>query len=262
MDDEEINNDMPSNYEDNMQGNPEEEEPLEMTPEEEKFFKDFNDQDIDNNDPSLGEDLIKIYEEDIPFEIRIEGEELMEKSIFESLLCKILVSDENSEEFKMKIEICSNKDLYFYYTTEMDNKIFEKIRQSQKLTCNFNKFSDLLIKYLDLCISDTKTFLAVLTIKKDKNAKMELFENLQYKFGELINVSFVPASDEIIRKQISYRYNAMRAVQDMVQNRIDIINGVLKDFDPELITDVKKAISKIKIDTVIRDKPLLQNPNK
>ena len=85
---------------------------------------------------------------------------------------------------------------------------------------------------------------------------------MQYKFGELISVSFVPASDDIIRKQISYRYNAMRAVQDMVQNRIDIINGVLKDIDPELITDVKKAISKIKIDTVIRDKPLLQNPNK
>ena len=259
--DDEINNDTPYN-EDNMQGNPEGEEVLEMTPEEERFFKDFNDQEIDNNDPSLGEELIKIYEEEIPFEIRIEGEELMEKSIFESLLCKILTSEENNDDFQMKIEICSNKDLYFYYTTEMDAKTFEKIKQAQKLTCNFINFSDLLIKYLDLCISDTKTFLAVLTIKKDKNAKMELFENLQYKFGELVNVSFVPASDDIIRKQISYRYNAMRAVQDMVQNRIDIINGVLKDFDPELITDVKKAISKIKIDTVIRDKPLLQNSKK
>ena len=170
--DDEINNDMPSNNEDYMQGNPEGEEVLEMTPEEEKFFNDFNDQDIDNNDPSLWEELIKIYEEEIPFEIWIEGEELMEKSIFESLLCKILISDENIEEFHMKIEICSNKDLYFYYTTEMDIKIFEKIKQSQKLTCNFNNFSDLLIKYLDLCISDTKTFLAVLTIQKDKNAKM------------------------------------------------------------------------------------------
>ena len=92
--------------------------------------------------------------------------------------------------------------------------------------------------------------------------KMELFENLQYKFGELISLSFVPSSDDIIRKQISYRYNTIRAVQDMVQNRIDIINRVLKDIDPELFTDVKKAISKIKIDTVIRDKPLLQNANK
>ena len=186
--DDEINNDFPSN-DGNMQGNPEGEEVVQMTPEEEKFFKDFNDEEIDNNDPSLGEELIKIYEEEIPFEIRIEGEELMEKSIFESLLCKILVSDENIEEFQMKIEICSNKDLYFYYTTEMDTKIFEKIRQTQKLTCNFNNFSDLLIKYLDLCISDTKTFLAVLPIKKDKNAKMELFENLQYKFEKLISLS-------------------------------------------------------------------------
>jgi len=92
--DDEINNDVPSN-DDNMQGNPEGEEVVEMAHEEEKFFKDFNDHEIDNNDPSLGEELIKIYEEEIPFEIKIEGEELMEKSIFESLLCKILVSDEN-----------------------------------------------------------------------------------------------------------------------------------------------------------------------
>lgn len=262
MDEEYSNNNVVPSHELNLQGGSEEEEAVEMTPEEERFFNDFTDQEIDNYDPSLGEELIKIYEEEIPFEIRIESDELMEKSIFESLLCKILVSDEMSNDFKMKIEICSNKDLYFYYTTEMDGKLFEKIKQGQKLTCDFNKFPDLLIKYLDLCISDTKTFLAVLTIQKDKNAKMELFENLQYKFGELINISFIPASNDIIKKQISYRYNAMRAVQDMVQNRIDIINGVLKDFDPELITEVKKAISKIKIDSVIRDQPLIQNANK
>ena len=111
-------------------------------------------------------------------------------------------------------------------------------------------------------MNDTKKYLAVIQIKKDGNAKMELYENLQYKFGELIQIQLLPASNDIIRKQIVYRYNAMRATQDMVQNRIDIINGVLKDNDPQLIPEIKNAVSKIKIDTTIRDKPLIQKQEK
>ena len=238
------------------------EEAVEMTPEEEKFFKDFTDQEIDNKDPSLGDELIKIYEEEIPFEIRVEGNELMENSIFETLLCKILISDETSKQFKTRIEIACDKDLFFYYTYEIDSELFNKIKKEQKLTCNFNDFCDLLVKYFDFCMNDTKKYLAVIQIKKDGNAKMELYENLQYKFGELIQIQLLPASNDIIRKQIVYRYNAMRATQDMVQNRIDIINGVLKDNDPQLIPEIKNAVSKIKIDTTIRDKPLIQQQEK
>ena len=40
--------------------------------------------DIDNNDPSLEQVLIKIYEEDIPFEIRYDDEEENNKNNFQS----------------------------------------------------------------------------------------------------------------------------------------------------------------------------------
>ena len=249
---------MPSNNEDYMQGNPEGEEVLEMTPEEEKFFKDFNDQDIDNNDPSLGEDLIKIYEEEIPFEIRIEGEELMEKSIFESLLCKIFVCEDINQQSKVKFEIGCDKDLFFYYFSEVSPELFESLKENQKLTCNFDNFSDLVIQFFDNCISDTKKFLAVFTLKNDGKAKMELFENLEHKFAELIALDFSPASDDIIRQQITFRYNAMRATDDIAQNRIDIINGVLKDLDPQLIHEVKKDVSTVKVNNYLRDKPIIQ----
>ena len=73
---------------------------------------------------------------------------------------------------------------------------------------------------------------------------MELFENLEYKFVELINIDFIPASDDLIREQISYRYNSMRALNEMTQSRIEIINSVLKDYDPQLINEVKTEINK------------------
>ena len=215
-------------------------------PEEEKFFKDFTNQDIDYNDPSLGDKLMKIYEEEVPFEIRIEDENLSgnDKSIFQSLLCKVFVTDETAEQTNIKIEIANDKDLFFYYSSEINPQLFEEIKKNQKLTCNFTNFSDLLIKYLDFCIKDQKAYLAVFNIKSDKKAKMELLENLEYKFGELINLDFVPASDDLIREQISYRYNSMRAVHEITQSRIEIINNVLKDYDPQLINEVKTEINK------------------
>jgi hypothetical protein len=36
----------------------------------------------------------------------------------------------------------------------------------------------------------------------------------------------------------------MRATHEITQSRIEIINGVLKDHDPQLITEVKKEIDK------------------
>ena len=215
-------------------------------PEEERFFKDFTNQDIDYNDPSLGDKLLKIYEEEVPFEIRIEDENLSgnDKSVFQSLLCKIFVTDETAEQSYTKIEIANDKDLFFYYSSEINPQLFEEIKENQKLTCNFSNFSDILIKYLDFCIKDQKGYLAVFYIKTDKKAKMELFENLEYKFGELINIDFVPSSDDLIREQISYRYNSMRAVHEITQSRIEIINNVLKDYDPQLINEVKTEINK------------------
>ena len=211
-----------------------------------KFFENFNNEDIDFKDPSLDDQLVKIYEEEVPFEIRTEDENLSEneKSIFQNLLCKIFSTDESIEQINVKIEIANDKDLFFYYSCEIDSTLFDEIKENQKLTCNFNDFPELLIKYFDFCIKDQKSYLAVMNIKSDKKAVMELLENLEYKFVELININFVPASDDLIREQISYRYNSMRATHEITQSRIEIINGVLKDHDPQLINEVKKEIDK------------------
>ena len=250
---EEYYDNMPPNEGQNSNMPPPEEE----LPEEERFFKDFTNQDIDNHDPSLGKDLIKIYEEEVPFEIRKEDEEISNSGTFESLLCKILTSDDINKEPHTTIEIACDKDLFFYYSSDINAELFENLKSTQKLTCNFDSFSDLLINFFDSCIKDTKKFLAVFTLNKEGNAKMELFENLEHKFGELISLDFKPVSDDIIRQQISYRYNAMRATNDIVEKRIQIVNDVLKDMDPQLIFEVKKDTSKVKAETYIRDKPII-----
>lgn len=219
-------------------------------PEEEQFFKDFNNAEIDNRDPSLGDSLLKIYEEEIPFEIRYEDENLPEKdrNVFQNLICKILITDEMLNEINVKIEIINDSDLFFYYYIDLNSSSFEKMKEEQKLVCNFREFSDLLIKYFDLCMNDKKTYLTILNVQKDNKVILELLENLDFKFGQLVNLCLLPASEDLIRRQIIYRYNSMRATENIMENRINIINNVLKDVDPQLIFEVKRETSKVKIE--------------
>jgi len=227
-------------------------------PDDEKFFNVFFNEEIDQKDPSLEGEYIKFYEEEIPFELRIEGKKPPNDSIFVKLIFKILIDSLDDNFSKVKLEIVCDKDLFFYYSTEIDLDAFNKYKMKQKLLNKFVDFPDLLAKYLDLCINEPKNYLLVFNVKKNKSAIMELNENLTIKCAEVLNLNFSPVTnDDIIRKQIIYRYKSMKAIFNIVKERANIINDVLNERDPELIPEIKKRISKIKIDTNIRDKLLI-----
>ena len=227
-------------------------------PEDEKFFNVFYNEEIDQKDPSLDGEYIKFYEEEIPFELRIEGKKPPNDSMFVKLIFKILIDSLDDNFSKVKLEIVCDKDLFFYYSTEIDLDVFNKYKMKQKLLNKFVDFPDLLAKYLDLCINEPKNYLLVFNVKKNKSAIMELNENLNIKCAEVLSLNFSPVTnDDIIRKQIIYRYKSMKAIFNIVKERANIINDVLNERDPELIPEIKKRISKIKIDTNIRDKLLI-----
>ena len=227
-------------------------------PDNEKFFNVFYNEEMDQKDPSLDGEYIKFYEEEIPFELRIEGKNPPNDSIFVKLIFKILIYSLDDNFSKVKLEIVCDKDLFFYYSTEIDLDVFNKYKMKQKLLNKFVDFPDLLAKYLDLCINEPKNYLLVFNVKKNKSAIMELNENLNIKCAEVLSLNFSPVTnDDIIRKQIIYRYKSMKAILNIVKERANIINDVLNESAPELIPAVKKKVSKIKIDTNIRDKLLI-----
>ena len=225
---------------------------------EEKFFNIFYNEEIDQKDPSLEGEYIKFYEEEIPFELRIEGKKPPNDSIFEKLVFKILIDSLDYNFSKVKLEIVCNKDLFFYYSTVINQDIFNNYKMKQQLLNKFANFPDLLAKYLDLCINDPKNYLVVFNVKKNNSAIMELYENLSIKCAEIINLNFSPVKDDdIIRNQIIYRYKSLKAIFKIVKERANIINDVLNECSSGLIPEVKKKVSKIKIDTDIRDRLLI-----
>ena len=233
---------------------------LEEMSEEEKFFKNYNFNQVDYKDPSLEGNFLKIFEEEIPFEIRIEGENPPNDSIFAKLFFKILVNGLNNKINIVKIEVLYNKDVFFYFKAEVNIEIFNQLKQTQHLFKNFADFPNIIMKYLYLVLNETDKYLGVFNIYKNQNAKMEIIQNFNYKFAEILMINFARVNNDLdIRRQIIYNFNKLKTQYQMIKKRVGIVNDVLKESSPELISEIKKQVSKIKIDTAIRVKPLLND---
>ena len=221
--------------------------------EEEIFFNKIEVPEIEDKDPSLLDEYVKVYEKEVPFEIRLDSN----SSTFESLNCKILIKGNFNDPTSIKVELTCDKDLFFYYFSIVDKKIFNEIRTNQKLTCKYKDYGHMLIKYFEDCVRLPKSFMAFFSPKKDKTATLEFIENLEHKFGNLLKIDFESSADEIVRKQICYRYNKMRTKDELIKRKINAINIVLKDCDPQLIPEVKNAVENVKVDTKLRVQPLV-----
>ena len=224
---------------------------------DEIFFNTFDVPEMENKDPSLMDEYEKVYEKEVPFEIKTEKSSDKNSSAFETLNCKILIKGDFNDPISIKVELTCDKDLFFFYTSVVDKKIFNEIKTTQKLTCKYKDYGHMLIKYFEDCIKLPKSFMAIFYPKKGNTASMEFIENLEHKFGNLLTTEFEKSDDEIVRKEISFRYSTMRARNDLINRKMNAINIVLKDCDPQLIPEVKNAVSSVKMDTKLRNQPLL-----
>ena len=119
------------------------------------------------------------------------------------------------------------------------------MQENQKLTVNFGEFSNLVKKLFNNCINDPQLYIAVFIMQKEGTARLDFIQNIEYKFIELLSVDFVNSPDDTVRKQITYRYNAIRTKLELVQNRIQAISNIVKIKNPSLLLQIQKAPAKL-----------------
>ena len=61
----------------------------------------------------------------------------------------------------------------------------------------------------------------------------------------MLSIDFINSPDETVRKQISYRYNAIRTKLELVQNRIHAISNIVKIKNPSLLLQIQKAPARL-----------------
>ena len=81
-------------------------------------------------------------------------------------------------------------------------------------------YPNVLVKMLNSCIKEPHSFLAVFIMQRDGTAWLDFIQNMEYKFVELLSCDFEASSEETVRQQITYRYNAVKSKLAIMQARL------------------------------------------
>ena len=89
-----------------------------------------------------------------------------------------------------RLELSSESDLFFHYSHVLDERTFRAVREEQRLMIEFTDYANVLARSLNQAIKEPHTHLAVFIMNRDGNARLDFIQNLEYKFVELLSVSF------------------------------------------------------------------------
>lgn len=201
---------------------------------------------IAEKDPSLSQGHRKVYDCEVPFEIRNEEDNGPQQALsLEAIRCKILIGGDISNPLQIRLELSCESDLFFHYSCDVDEETFKLMQETQKINANYREFSNFVKKLLDYCINDPQTYTAVFIINKEGSGRLNFIQNIEYKLIELLSIDFVTSPDETIKKHISYRFNEVRTKLEIVKNRIKTITNIVKDKNPSLLLQIQKAPAKL-----------------
>ncbi len=79
-------------------------------------------------------------------------------------------------------------------------------------------------------------------MQKDGTARLDFIQNIEYKFVELLSLDFANSQDDIVRKQIAYRYNSLKTKLSLMQDRINSISNLIKLKNPSLLLQIQKLM--------------------
>jgi hypothetical protein len=105
----------------------------------------------------------------------------------------------------------------------------------------FGEYASVLTRMLDTCIGQPHSHLAVFVMQRGGRGHLDFIQNMEYKFVELLSLSFVASEDEDVRQSISFRYNAVKSRLALMQARLQDINALVKIKNPSLLLQLQRA---------------------
>ena len=160
----------------------------------------------------------------------------------------MLLAGEDESPSSIRLELSSESDLFFHYNHTINEQDFEIIQEQQKLVVSFHEYPNVLIRMLNACIREPHTHLAIFIIRggnngddSNNNARLDFIQNMEYKFIELVSCACLRSDEEMIQKQITYRYNAMKQKLAVMQSRLHEINNLVKMKNPSLLLQLQKS---------------------
>jgi len=207
------------------------------------FLEAFDFTAIEEMDPSLAEGHRVVYDRECPFELRVQDTEAgpQEVGTLEAVRCKIMTLGDEQSPQHCRIELTSENDLFFHYTHSVDDHGFRSMQEHQKLMIDFPDYITVVVKMLNNCIKEPHSYLAVFVMQRDGHARLDFIQNMEYKFVELLSCDFIASPEEVVRQQITFRYNSTKSRLALMQARLQDINALVKVKNPSLLLQLQKT---------------------
>ena len=196
---------------------------------------------LEDADPSCADGSRVFYEREVPFELRsVDGLEIPEEvGTLEAVRVKICVQGPDGAYTNVKIELCSESNLFFHYTHDLDTAAYAALQEGQRLMVDFKDYPAVIQRNLNNCIKQPHAFLAVLVMQKTGGARLDFIQNMEYKFVELLSIDLDSTPEEATRAHVTYRYNAMKGRLALCQARLADVNALVKIKNPSLLLQLK-----------------------
>ena len=210
---------------------------------ESSILNEFDFSVIEQMDPSLADGHRLIFDREVPFELRIQdiGSGPQEVGTLEAIRVKVFILGDESAPQHVKVELVSESDLFFHYLHAADQGGFRALQDNQKLMIDYAEYPSILMRMLNSCVKEPHSFLAVFIMHRDGNAHLDFIQNIEYKFIELLSLDFLASSEEMVRQQITYRYNAIKTKRAMLQGRLQDITAMVKVKNPSLLLQIQRG---------------------
>lgn len=215
---------------------------------------------LDDMDPSVSEGFVVIYDRECPIELRtalsssssafssstassLSSSESVAGPL-EALKVKVLVKGDDQDTQVLRIELSSEADLFFHYQCTIDASAFRSMKDSQKLLIGMQELPNTVVRCLNNCIKEPHAFIAVLILSPSIVASLQFFQNMEYKFVELLQLAFQRSSEETIKAHITFRYNALKSRLATMQARLQDVNALVKIKNPSLLLQLQRTPSR------------------
>lgn len=113
-------------------------------------------------------------------------------------------------------------------------------RASGRRMIDFSEYANVLCRVLNQTIKDPHTYLAVFVMHREGHARMDIIENVAFRFIELISCDFARTSEDVTRQHIAYRYNSLKSRLAMMQARLQDVQKLVQAKNPSLLVQIQK----------------------
>lgn len=107
---------------------------------------------------------------------------------------------------------------------------------------DFQDFPSILVSMLSDCIQTPETNLIVMYISStDGTARLDLVQNMKYKFVELLSVDFIRSPSDVVRRHVCHRYHSLRKRAALLSAHLDEVNHIVQLKNPQLSAMLRKG---------------------